>query len=95
MPLYKGQQVELEMKMGINLDGATCYITVTPIATPTVHTDYSASRVGQTGNVKRIFTGLDTANFSGRYGFQPKADFGSNNVVPGKTIFLEFGEYGT
>ncbi len=95
MPLYKGQQVELEMKMGINLDGANLYITVTNVLTPDVHVDYIASRVGQTSKVKRVFTSLDTAAFSGRYGFNPKADFGSNNIVPGKTIFLDFGEIGT
>lgn len=94
-PLYKGQQFELEMDMGINLDN---YFDLNIVVTPensNVQTRFSATRVAQTGKVKHVFISAETANFEGRYGFQPEANFGNNNIVPGKTWFFEFQRYGT
>lgn len=94
MPLYKGQQIDLEIEMGINLDGASYSIKATKQLDGSV-TTFSSIRVGQTDRIRRVLTAVDTADFVGEYGFNAIADFGVNNIVPSQTVFLEFKELGS
>lgn len=95
MPIYTNQQLELEMEMGINLDNAVGYsILVTREDGTTV--SHSATRVGATDRIRHIFTPTELGIIgAGKRAFNPIADFGAANIVPGETQFLQIKVIGT
>jgi len=93
MPLYKGQQIDIEIEMGINLDGGSYTLRATKQSDGSI-VNFSANRVNQTDRIRRVLTAVDTAAFLGMYGFNAIADFGGGNIVPSETVFYEFHEIG-
>jgi len=95
MPIYTNQQLDLETEMGINLDNAVGYsILVTREDGTSV--SHTATRVGQTDRVRHVFTPTELGVIgAGKRAFNPIADFGNSNIVPGETQFLQIKVIGT